>query len=217
MHQIDLAAWPRREHYELFGSFNHPHVALCANVDVTALRAHARQHGLSFNTSVIYLLGRVANGIPAFRQRIRDGQVVEHDRVDPSYTILVRDDLFTFCTIEYTDDFQLFARRAASAKESMRAQASLAAGLEGESGRDDLLYISVIPWVSFTSFQHPMPFHPTDSVPRFAVGKFFQEGESWKMPLSVQGHHALVDGLHIGRFYLNMQEYLARPDAALKA
>jgi chloramphenicol O-acetyltransferase type A len=72
-----------------------------------------------------------------------------------------------------------------------------------------------IPWVSFTSFMHPIHMHPVDSGPRFAWGKLFEDGESLKMPLSVQGHHALVDGVHVGRFNAQVQSYLNHPDSIL--
>ncbi len=82
-------------------------------------------------------------------------------------------------------------------------------------GRDDYLYMTAIPWVSFTSFMHPMHLQPADSVPRFAWGKFFEEGNLLKMPLNVQAHHALMDGVHMGRFYTEVQDYLHHPDLVL--
>jgi chloramphenicol O-acetyltransferase type A len=36
-----------------------------------------------------------------------------------------------------------------------------------------------------------------------------------KMPLSVQAHHALMDGLHMGRFYAKVQDYLHQPGFVL--
>jgi chloramphenicol O-acetyltransferase type A len=78
--------------------------------------------------------------------------------------------------------------------------------------RDDMLYMSPIPWVTFTSFSHPMQLHPGDSVPRFAWGKYFKEGDTLKMPLQVQGHHAVMDGLHMARFYEKVQETLHHPE-----
>jgi chloramphenicol O-acetyltransferase type A len=35
------------------------------------------------------------------------------------------------------------------------------------------------------------------------------------MPLSVQGHHAVMDGIHMGRYYEIMQDYLHHPEVAL--
>ena len=52
-------------------------------------------------------------------------------------------------------------------------------------------------------------------MPRFAWGKFFEEGGSLKMPLAVQVHHALMDGVHVGKFYARMQEYLSEPSFIL--
>ena len=82
-------------------------------------------------------------------------------------------------------------------------------------GRDDLLYMTAIPWVSFTSFSHPIMALPADSIPRFAWGKFHENGNRLQMPLSVQGHHALIDGLHIARFYDRVNAYLQDPESLL--
>ena len=41
------------------------------------------------------------------------------------------------------------------------------------------------------------------------------DDERLMMPLQAQGHHALMDGLHMGRFYKNVQEILDRPRAFL--
>jgi chloramphenicol O-acetyltransferase type A len=64
---------------------------------------------------------------------------------------------------------------------------------------------------------HPMHLHPADSVPRFAWGKFFEDGEFLKMPLDVQGHHALMDGVHVGRYFAEVEDYLQRPEVVLGA
>jgi chloramphenicol O-acetyltransferase type A len=60
-----------------------------------------------------------------------------------------------------------------------------------------------------------MNFQPADSIPRFAWGKIFPEGEFLKMPLDVQGHHALMDGAHVGKFYAELQDYLNQPEVVL--
>jgi chloramphenicol O-acetyltransferase type A len=211
MRYINMDTWPRREHFQLFGSYNHPHWGLCANVDVTAFHGFVKERGLNFTIAWVYVLTRVANSIPEFRQRIHGDQVVEFDIVHPAVTVLTEeDDLFSFCFFEYRDGFSEFAPRAVELMASARAHTTL-----GSKPNDDWLYMSAIPWVSFTSFRHPMRLHPTDSVPRFAWGKYFEDGGRLKMPLDVQGHHALMDGLHVGRYYLRLQELLDDPHTAL--
>jgi chloramphenicol O-acetyltransferase len=58
---------------------------------------------------------------------------------------------------------------------------------------------------------HPIHLSPADSIPRFAWGKIFEEGGARKIPLSAQAHHALLDGLHMGRFFEKVQDLLNAP------
>ena len=211
MRCIDMQTWSRREHFKVFSAFDHPHFGLCANVDLTTFYPVVKQRGISFNVATVYVLARAANAIPEFRYRIRPGEVVEHEIVHPATTILTDDDLFTFCTFDYTEDFSLFAARAAEQIAYVKEHLTL----EDEPGRDDLLFMTAIPWVSFTSFMHPLHLHPVDSVPRFAWGKFFEDGKFLKMPLSVQAHHALVDGVHVGRYFAEVEDYLHHPGSVL--
>jgi len=211
MRTVDMQTWPRREHFKVFNAFDHPHFNMCANIDLTTFYPVVKQRGVSFTVAIVYVLSRVSNAIPEFRYRIRAGKVVEHEIVHPSTTILVDEDLFTFCTIDYIEDFSEFAVRAAERIAYVKEHPSL----KDEPGQDDLLFMTALPWVSFTSFMHPMNLQPADSVPRFAWGKFFEEGEFLKMPLSVQGHHALMDGIHMARFYADVQDYLHHPGLVL--
>jgi chloramphenicol O-acetyltransferase type A len=211
MRYVDMETWPRREHFRLFNGFDHPHFGMCANVDLTAFYPAVKQRGVTFTVGIVYALARTSNAIPEFRHRIREGKVVEHEVVHPSPTILAGEDLFSFCTIEYSEDFAEFAARAAAKIAFVKEHPTLS----DEGWEDNLLFMTALPWVSFTSFMHPMHLQPADSVPRFAWGKFFEEGEFLKMPLGVQGHHALMDGIHVGRFYEIVQEYLHHPDSVL--
>lgn len=208
MRYIDMQAWPRRKHFEIYNAFDYPHFNLCAHVDITAFYSAVKQRSQSFTVATVYVLARVANAIPEFRYRIREGQVVEHDAVHPSPTILADGDLFSFCTIPYAERFATFAARAEQAIARIRAKLIL----EDEPSQDNLLFMTGIPWVSFTSFMHPIHMHPADSVPRMAWGKAFIDGPSLKMPLSVQVHHALMDGIHVGRYYTQVQEHFDQPE-----
>lgn len=213
MRYVDMQTWSRRKHFGFFRTFDHPHFSLCVNVEVTALYPWVKRQGYSLTVAMVYLIARASNAIPEFRQRIRGEQVVEHETVHPGFSILIDQDLFSFCNVAYAEDFPEFARRAAERIAQVKAQPDL----DNDPAQDDVLYMSPIPWVSFTSFAHPMQLHPADSVPRFAWGKYFSEGGALKMPLSVQGHHAVMDGIHMGRFYETMQAYLHHPEVVLGA
>jgi chloramphenicol O-acetyltransferase type A len=211
MRKINPETWPRRQHFEFFSGFDHPHFGLCANVDITAFYPFIKQNNISFSIAIVYLITHTANAIPEFRYRIRSGEVVEHEVVHPSSTILVDEDVFSFCTFDYSQNFSSFAACAVERIAFTREHPVI----ENELGRDDLLYMTAIPWVSFTGFMHPMHLNPPDSVPRFAWGKFFEDGNSLKMPLGVQAHHAVMDGAHMGKFYAEIQDYLSHPEVVL--
>lgn len=212
MKYIDLESWKRRNHFDFFKNMGYPHYNLCANVDITRFKQFTKQQRISFTPFIVYLVAKAANAIPEFRQRIRGEQVVEHDTIQPSFTVLLDDDTYSFCTIEYSSDAQEFIQRA----EKMIAHVKANPTLKDEPGRDDWLFISVLPWVEFTAFTHPMHIPPQDSVPRFIWGKYFEQGDQIKMPFGVQAHHALVDGLHMSRFYQYLQQYLNQAEEVYK-
>jgi chloramphenicol O-acetyltransferase type A len=204
---IDLETWPRRDHFTFFSGWAYPHFSLCANVDVTAFFPAVKQRGISVTVATLYVLARAANAIPEFRQRIRGDAVVEHEIVHPGTTILINEDLFSFCMVDYDENFDSFAARATEQIAYVKAHPTIKNVPE-----DNVFYSTSIPWVSFTGLMHPLDLERLDSVPRFAWGKVFEEGQSLKMPLSVQAHHALVDGVHAGRFYEKVQGILSDPD-----
>ncbi len=209
--EIDVHSWSRSEHFEKFRDFDHPHFNMCANMDLTLFRPVVKDRGIRFTAAFVYVLTRAANSIPEFRYRIRGKSVVEHEVVHPSFTVLVNEDVFSFCLVRYTEDFRKFATRVSERISFVREHPSV----EDKPGQDDLLYLSAMPWVTFTSVMHPLNLSPPDSVPRFTWGKIFDEGQRVKMPLSVQAHHALLDGIHLGRYYSRVQEYLDHPEVFL--
>ena len=174
---------------------------------MAAVVPEVRRRGISLNTVVVYVVARAANDVPEFRQRIRGDSVVEHDVVHPASTVMAGGDLFTFAFFDYSPDFEVFSAHVAEETARVRATPSLA----DPPGRDDLLFMTAIPWVAFTSFEHPMPGDPDDSIPRFAWGRCREIDGRNAMPLNAQLHHALADGLHASRFYERVTAYLGDP------
>jgi chloramphenicol O-acetyltransferase type A len=211
MRMIEMDTWHRRKHFEVYHAFDYPHFNLCAPMDITHFYPAVKDAEISLTVAITYILATVANEIQEFRYRVRGEHVIEHERVHPSITVLTEGDLFSFCTIEFVQDFRHFAIRAQERIDHVKRNPTL----EDEPGQDDLLFMTSIPWVAFTTIMHPIHMHPADSVPRIAWGKIFGEESSLKMPLSVQVHHGLVDGLHVGRYYEQVQAMLNTPEQTL--
>lgn len=193
----------RQKHFEFFKNMNHPHFNICANVDITHFLKVLQAHQLPFTYSVVYAIAKTAKSIKEFRWRIIEGELFECENVTPSFTTYTEvADVFSFCDVPFEEDYQKFIKSAATKALEMSKNPSFEDG-----NHHDYLFLSAIPWVSFTMFQHAMPFHPTDSVPRIAWGKYFEEGQKIKMPLSVQAHHALVDGRHVGLYFQKIEQF----------
>jgi chloramphenicol O-acetyltransferase type A len=203
MRVIDTAAWKRRAQFEHFLAMAYPHFNVCADVDAARVRARARREGRSFYHSVVWAASRCANDIPEFRYRLRGREVVEHARVDPSFTVLLEGDVYSYCGVEYSEDREAFLDAAEARVAELRRDGPTL----DDGGRDDLLYLTCLPWVSFNSVTHPVEI-PADSVPRLAWGKLRERDGRLDLPFSVQVNHALMDGERVGRYFVRLQEIL---------
>ena len=58
MRTIDMQTWPRKEHFAFFNTFDHPHVAMCANVDLTAFYPVVKAHDHSLTVAIVYVIAR---------------------------------------------------------------------------------------------------------------------------------------------------------------
>lgn len=192
---IDLAAWKRREHFELFRGAAHPFFSVTVNADVTMLRRRCLERpDASFSLGALYAMLRAANAIEPLRLRLRGEQVWRHDWVGVGTTVLRSDETFGFARLDLAPTYEEFHRIGRAATASVKEPAPL----DLMHDNDDLIYHSTLPWLQFTSFTNALS--GTDSVPRIVFGKVFADGSAWRMPMGVEVHHALVDGLDVGRF-----------------
>jgi len=200
--EVDLESWPRRTTYEFFKDYDDPFFNFTAPVDVTDLYRFCKQNDLAFSLAALYCTQRAVNEIREFRIRLVDGRLVEFDTIHATQTILNDDETFSFCYFEMKDDVFEFVRAGRIAREKYKALKTF----DVELGRLDMIYYSVIPWVSFTSFKHATRLDKTQTVPRIVFGKMYDEGSMKKMPLSVEANHTIMDGIHVGKLFNRFQE-----------
>lgn len=204
---IDLDTWRRREHFLLFRGYDRPHFSITAAVDVSACYAASRGgEGPSFTLGTLFAAMHAANAVEAFRLRLREDRVWCHDAVGIGCTVPRPDRTFGFAYFAHETSFSRFA--AEGAREMERARAGTALGDEREAD-DATLHATVLPWVRFTSFTNAM--RREDSVPKLTFGRRYAEGGAWYVPVCVEVHHALVDGIDVGEFFDRLRDLLARP------
>ena len=208
MKEIDVETWYRKDLFRYFRSFEDPYFNITANVDVSATHSQSKSSGRPLNLSIMYLALKAANRIPEFRTRMVADKVVEFEVVHGSQVLLHEDESFSFCLHEAKDSIDEFCANGKRVVEAAKNKKVL----DEHPDRVDQIFFSVIPWVSFTSFKNAQRRDHTQSVPRIVFGKIFEDGDRRLMPVSVEVHHAVMDGLHVGRFFEIFQELLQKPE-----
>lgn len=198
---VDTETWARRATYEFFKDYEDPFFNFCANIDVTSIYRTCKANGLSFSLASLFASLRAANEIREFRIRLVVDRLVEFDKIHATQTILNDDETFSFAYFELTDDVITFDREGKAARETYKALKTF----DVETERFDLIYYSVIPWVSFTSFKHASRLDKRMTIPRIVFGKAFDSAGRKLMPVSVEANHAIMDGYHVGRFFETFQ------------
>ena len=206
---LDIASWPRRQTFEFFRNYTHPYFNVCAVVDITSLKQFADERRVKISLAVHYFAMRTANEIEPFRYRLQEDKVFVYDVVDGGTTVLLPNETFSLAYFAYHKGFERFVTEMGRAVEDVRT----GNGDLKPTMRDDVIYHTTLPWIPFTSFAHARNKGRGDSIPRIVFGKFTTEKGRLMMPISVEVHHALMDGLHVGRFLEQMEMAAAAPEA----
>jgi chloramphenicol O-acetyltransferase type A len=210
---LDLAAWPRRDAFDYFRGFDKPYFNVCVRLDVARLKqavADSGRGGLALAYHFIAL--SLANALEPFRYRLEGERVRIHPQVDGSTTVLRDDGSFGFADLAYHADFASFAAEGAAAIAATRSGRPPFEPKPDDSAR---IHFTTLPWLHFTSFSHARNWGREDSVPKLAFGRIEADGARAWMPLSVEVHHALMDGLHVGQFVQGFEAALREPEAWL--
>ena len=198
---VDMDKYPRKAHFDYFNSMVYPYVGVTVNVDITSWMKKIREEGYPFFLSFLYEVVNSANSVTQFRQRIKDNGIIEFDKCSASFTVGLEDESYAYCAVDCDMPFDEYLSYAKKREESARLAPSIEEGEDAASH----FFISCVPWLSYTAIVQPIP-TLADSNPRITWGKYFYDGDRLMIPVTVLCHHALVDGIHIAKFYERLGE-----------
>jgi chloramphenicol O-acetyltransferase type A len=216
-HYLDLNSWPRRDAFEYFRSFDKPYFNICTRLDVARLKLAVKACGVGTLTLAYhYLALRLSNEHEPFRYRLEGGRVRIYDVIHGGTTVLRDDDSFGFAYLHHAANYPAFCAQAGAAIEAAKVRQ---AGFEPRVEMTDVVHFTTLPWLHFSSFSHARNWKREDAVPKISFGRIDRdaqaEGPRLWLPLSVEVHHALMDGLHVGRYVQAFEAALLAPDAWL--
>jgi chloramphenicol O-acetyltransferase type A len=202
--QFDLENWSRKEHFNFFNSFEEPFFGVTVDIDCTIAYQKCKKEGLGFFLYYLHQSLAAANSVENFRLRIEDNQIYLYDKVNASAVINRANNSFGFSYIDYFSDFDEFQSAAKLEIENVKKSNGL--NLNGNNA--NVIHISAMPFLKFTSLSHARSFSFKDSCPKFSFGKMTDENGKKTMPISIHVNHALADGYHVGLFVDEFQKFM---------
>ena len=186
---VDLATWDRAAQYHWFRGYERPHYAITTRIDASHLM-RCKRPGFSVFRACLWAIGAGLHAVPALRMRFdRSGTVTLFDRLDLSPTIALESGDFRYTYIGWQPDAAAFDAEAAEKIAAVRQGQPLGAN----DTRQDVAYLSCVPWMDYTSLDNALP-GADDCIPRVGWGKIVPKAGGHDMALTLQVHHALVDG-----------------------
>jgi len=208
---IDLANWKRSEHFKFYAGATQPWFNICANLEATVLFETCKTNNFSFFHAYLYLSQVAINQHQAFKRRIVGDELRVYNNISISCAVLADDQTMRFCDMPYIEGFREFSKQVALVEQRVKSTPFMAAQFIGQEMAHDVVHMSVIPWIHFTSFSNARNTALVDSIPKIIFGKTKQTSEGLMMPFSVEVHHGVMDGLHVGRLFDTMQALFDQP------
>ena len=214
---VDLASFPRRDHFYRYLAMANPFVSMTVRLDITDWYKRLKDSGYPFFLSFQYAISQAANQVPQFRQRIKDKGIIEYDFCNPSYNVIRPDETYRFCLVNADQPFEDYLEEGRrKQKEALEAE-----HLKEEGDALGLLFITCTPWIDYIALD--LPFGDRDfSNPCISWGRFekekklaleegmVKETEQITIPVSVMANHGLIDGIHISKFLTNLKQELEK-------
>jgi len=187
----------RQAHLDLFSGYDSPTVNITAACECRDFVGPAKARRIPPFALLLHGIAQASLHVEAFRYRLLDGKPRTVERLTVSYTVVGADGNLNFSTFPFDPDRGEFVLRYLAD----RAEARTAGHLRlTPMDHRDYLFVTCLPWLRFTSIQHPVARFADCSIPNIAVGRFDHRRDRVAFPIAVQAHHGLVDGLHVHQF-----------------
>lgn len=193
-----MSVWPRAEHFKFFLPFSQPYFNVVLDLEIKTLFDFAKTNQLSFTACYLYCLHQAIARYAPIRYRIVDEQPVEVENIALSTVFLKEDESFRFVPLKNQDGIKAFHQHYDQQKLLHLNKTLINPLFLDTAERVEQAYISILPWFKFTGFKHAEHTPISSGIPKIVFGQYQQE--QGIMPISIEVHHALMDGLHISQF-----------------
>ena len=185
--------------FELWMKSPMPMVTLTKTFDVTQLRKMSRRRGLKFNMLLCWCIGKAASKIDEFFMLPKNGKLYRYDRMAINMIVENVKGGLSFCDVAVTDDleqfnanYQLLTKTISETCQDILDDEAVIVGTSAVTGTE----LDSI--VNQYSGIYTNPF--------LAWGRYRKGWLKTTLPISLQFHHAQMDGSHAARFLEELQK-----------
>ena len=195
---IDIENWERKEFYLHFINEVVCTYSVTVNLDITALNDER------LYPAMIWLLTKTVNEMPEFRTCLKEEGLGIYDSMHPMYTVFNKENK------NFSGIWSYFSENYGEFLESYKAdekEYSKSTRYTPKDGTPENSFnISMLPWIEFSSVNINVYDEGKFLLPIFTMGKFSEKDGKRLLPLSIQVHHAVCDGYHVGLFVEKLQD-----------
>lgn len=203
--QVNINEWSRGNLFKSYMENMRIVMSLTVDIDVTNLITFIKNNHLKFYPSMIWIVSKVVNAHDEFKYSWdNDRNLIKWDFISPSYADFHKEDEnFTKLVTVFSDDIFEFHNRFMADKEQNKFRRAFV-----ENQPRNFFDVSCLPWIKYRHFDVHVFDEGDFLAPVITWGKYEVEQEKYLMPLSMNIHHAVADGFHLSRFFIEVQELI---------
>ena len=200
---IDIEKWKRKQHYNYYLKNVPCTYSMTIKLDITNVIKSQKK----LYPTLLYCISKTVNKYEEFRTILdSEGKVGYFDELYPCYTIFHKEnETFSNIWTEYSEDYEVFCKNYKEDMEKYGKNLDIVA-------KPDIpvnsFPISMLPWESFEGFNLNLQRGYEYLLPIFTLGKYYQEQDKVFIPLAIQVHHSVCDGVHLCRFIDSLRKAL---------
>ena len=188
----------RAEAFSMWMSSPQPMVTVVKTFDVGCLRKVSRKTGIKFNVLLCWCICKAASSIEEFFLLPEPGHLYRYDQLAVNVIVVNEKGGITLCDVPYSEDIRQF-------NADYLEVTSLAAKTCKSTSLEDAMIIgtSALPHTELDVIVNQ--YSGRWNNPFLAWGKYRKGLFKTTLPISLQFHHAQMDGMQACRFLNNLQ------------
>ncbi|HEV0797902.1 TPA: CatA-like O-acetyltransferase, partial [Streptococcus pneumoniae] len=197
-----LSEWKRNEEFDFFNKMDVPYLSMSSRIEVTQAINFHKKHSISLYAIISWCVMSAINSIPELLMDT-DGKIVwQYNQRGCSFTTLTSEDKLNFSSFTMGDNLIEFVSAFNINKQKAEE------GQKPNIDKNNIAYLSCVPWIDFLHVSTPMNLSKIDTVPRITWGKVIQENQRYFCTVNLQINHGMGDGLHVSNFFVLLQRFV---------